>query len=204
MSQSANHVQEEELEQYCLGSLAEVGRARLEEHLLLCETCRDRLTETETFIASMRHASRQWRKENAEQGAAGVIAGRAWRERWPGRLVPALVIAALVLVCAALWSGRHPCASARLPFAVELTALRGTAPGLVPAGRPLVLELDLTGLNDVQPLTGQVVDGWGSRVAEFPVGSRARLKALPPGDYFVRIYRASGELLREYALTVKP
>lgn len=204
MPQPVNHVQEEELEQYCLGRLVEVRCARLEEHLLLCETCRDRLTETETFIASIRQANRRLCKEHAKQGAAGIVAGRTWREWWPSHLVPALVVAALLVVSAAVWSGRFPGIPAPIPFAVELTAVRGAMPGQAPAGRPLLLELDLNGLDDALPLTGQVVDDRGGRVAEFPVGARARLKALPPGGYFVRICRTSGELLREYALTVKP
>jgi len=73
----------------------------------------------------------------------------------------------------------------------------------VPAGRPLLLELDLTGLSDGRPFAGEVVDAAGRRVAEFPVGAPALVGALAPGGYFVRIYKSSGELLREYALTVK-
>jgi hypothetical protein len=84
-----------------------------------------------------------------------------------------------------------------------LTAVRGAAPGPAPAGYPLLLELDLTGLSEGRPFAGEVVDASGRRVAEFPVGAPALLKALAPGGYFVRIYKSSGELLREYALTVK-
>lgn len=204
MPRMADHVQEEELEQYCLGGLAEVRCGRLEEHLLLCEACRDRLTETESFIGAVRQAGRQWSGEHLERGAAGVIAGRAWGERWPRHPAPMLVIAALLLVCAALWIGRRSNMPAPLPFAVELTAVRGAAPGQAPAGRSLLLQLDLTGLSDGQPFAGEVVDASGSRVAEFPVGPPPLLKAMAPGDYFVRIYKASRELLREYALTVKP
>jgi len=45
MPRIAGHLQAEELELYCLGGLTEVRCARLEEHLLLCDICRDRLTE---------------------------------------------------------------------------------------------------------------------------------------------------------------
>jgi anti-sigma factor RsiW len=198
----ADHVTEEDLEQYCLGGLAEDRCARLEEHLLLCEPCRDRLTETENFVASMRQASRQWSKEHVAEGTAGVAASRTWRQSWPGQLAP-MVIAALLVVCAVVWFGRHSSVPAPPPLAVELTAVRGAAPGQAPAGRPLLLELDLTGLSNGQPFAGEVVDASGARVAQFPVGAPARLEALPPGGYFVRIYKSSGELLREYALTVK-
>ena len=204
MPRMSNHVLEEELELYCLGGLAEVPCGRLEEHLLLCETCRDRLTETESFIAAMRQAGRQWSGDHLEGHAAGVVASHTWSERWPSHLVPMFVIAALLLVCAALWSSRRSSMPAPLPFAVELTAVRGAAPGQAPAGRPLLLDLDLTGLSDGRPFAGEVVDASGSRVAEFTVGRPALLKPLPPGGYYVRINNTSGELLREYALTVTP
>ncbi len=202
MPRKGNHIPEEELEQYCLGGLAEVRRARLEEHLLLCETCRDRLTETESFIAAMRQASREWSKDQVEGGTAGIIAGRKWMLGWTRHMVPVLVIAALLVICA-LWAGRRSSAPAPLPFAVGLTAVRGAAPGQAPAGRPLLLELDLTGLNDGQPFVGEVVDASGTRVTQFSVGAATLLKAMPPGSYFVRIYKTSGELIREYALTVQ-
>ena len=201
MPRIAGHLQAEELELYCLGGLTEVRCDRLEEHLLLCEICRDRLTETESYVAVMRQASRQWSAEHVEAPAAAVIAIRPWRESWPGRLAPMLV-AALLVVCAAVWFGRHSRVPAP-PFAIELTAVRGAAPGPAPAGYPLLLELDLTGLSEGRPFAGEVVDASGRRVAEFPVGAPALLKALAPGGYFVRIYKSSGELLREYALTVK-
>jgi hypothetical protein len=201
MPQTADHLTEEELEQYCLGGLAEVRLASLEEHLFLCEPCRDRLTETESYVVAMHQASLQWSAEHVEEPAAGVIAIRPRRQSWPGRLAPVL-IAALLVVCAAVWFG-HRSRLPALPFAVELTAVRGAAPGPVPAGRPLLLELDLTGLSDGRPFAGEVVDRSGRRVAEFAVGAPAPLQALAPGGYFVRIYKSSGELLREYALTVQ-
>ncbi|MFY9728673.1 MAG: hypothetical protein WB579_01660 [Bryobacteraceae bacterium] len=204
MPRTPHHVQEEELELYCLGGLAEVRCGRLEEHLLLCETCRDRLTETESFVAAMRQAGRQWSGNHLAGPAAGIVASRTWSERWLGHVTPVFVIAALLVVCAALWSGRRSSMPAPLPFALELTAVRGAAPGQAPAGRPLLLDLDLTGLSDGQPFTGEVVDASGSQVAEFPVGPPALLKALSPGSYFVRVNKSSGELLREYALTVTP
>jgi hypothetical protein len=113
-----------------------------------------------------------------------------------------MLIAALLVVCATVWFGHHSSVPAPVPFAVELTAVRGAVPGHAPAGRPLLLELDLTGLSDGQPLAGEVVNASGGSVAKFPVGAPARLGALAPGGYFVRIYKTSGELLREYALTV--
>jgi anti-sigma factor RsiW len=57
---TADHPHDEELEEYCLGYLGEARCAQLEEHLLLCERCRTRVTEMETFIFALRRAGRQW------------------------------------------------------------------------------------------------------------------------------------------------
>jgi hypothetical protein len=202
MPSIAGHVQSEELELYCLGGLTEVRCAHLEEHLFLCEVCRDRLTETENYVATMREASRQSSAEQVEKPTPAIVPIRQWRESWPGRLAP-ILIAAVLVVCAAVWFGRHSSVHAPLPFAVELTSVRGAVQGPAPAGRPLLLKLDLTGLSDGQPFAGEVVDASGSRVAKFPIGAPALMKPLPSGGYFVRIYTASGELIREYALTVE-
>ena len=51
--------EDEELERYCLGGFGEAQCAHLEEHVLLCETCRARLIETETFIFAVRRAGQQ-------------------------------------------------------------------------------------------------------------------------------------------------
>jgi len=197
----SGHALEEELEQYCLGDLTEPRLGRLEEHLLLCEACRERLTETENFVAAMRQAGRQLSAEGEGKRAAAAGAGASWRNSWPGRVAPALLAAALV-VCAAVWFSHHFSAPAPMPFAVELAALRGGARGEAPADRPLLLKLDLTGLADDELLSGEVVDAAGTRVARFSAAA-PRLQPLAPGGYFVRIYQRSGELLREYSLTVK-
>jgi len=199
-----NHLKEEELEQYCLGRLAESRCARVEEHILLCASCRDRLTEADAFLAAMHQASRRCRAAQTADQAASRAAARWWSECRPGHLFPALVIAAVVVICAAVWSGRPPSIAAPQPFAVQLTAVRGGATGgRAPAGRPLVLELDLTGLSGGQGLAGEVVDVTGRLAARFAVKTSTRTGPLPAGSYFVRIYRSS-ELLREYALTITP
>jgi len=199
MPRIAGHVQAEELELYCLGGLTEVRCARVEEHLLLCDICRERLLQTENYVGAVAEAGRRWSDEHRDEPVAVAAAGRSWLSR----LAP-MLIAALLLVSVLAWFSRHSAVPAPAPFSVELAAVRGAAAGQAPARRPLLLELDLTGLSDGQPFAGEVVDSAGSRVARFPVAARAALKALPPGNYFVRVYKASGELLREYALTVKP
>lgn len=51
------HADGEELEQYCLGWLSQPECESLEEHLLICASCQDRLAETELYIRAMRDAA---------------------------------------------------------------------------------------------------------------------------------------------------
>ncbi|MGD1097102.1 MAG: zf-HC2 domain-containing protein [Bryobacteraceae bacterium] len=48
------HISDDQLELYLMGRLNEQELAPLEEHLLICEECRDRLEKTEAYIAAMR------------------------------------------------------------------------------------------------------------------------------------------------------
>ena len=62
------HIAEEVLETYALGKLDEAARAPLEEHLLLCPACQDRLSEMDEYIRVMRAAM---------QSPTGSIAGKS-------------------------------------------------------------------------------------------------------------------------------
>ncbi len=50
------HISEDLLDQYALKKLPESEAAALEEHLLICPKCQDRLQLTEDFIAALRAA----------------------------------------------------------------------------------------------------------------------------------------------------
>lgn len=62
MTSSASHPPEDWLEEYALGRLRGAQLARLEEHLLVCESCRRRLLETEDFIRATRSAAQRLRE----------------------------------------------------------------------------------------------------------------------------------------------
>ena len=51
------HIPEDWLERYSLGTLEEPLMAPLEEHLLICHLCQDRLVETDDFLEAMRAAA---------------------------------------------------------------------------------------------------------------------------------------------------
>jgi anti-sigma factor RsiW len=50
------HICEDDLECYALGRLPEAQQAPLEEHLLVCADCRDRLDEWNDYTRAMRAA----------------------------------------------------------------------------------------------------------------------------------------------------
>lgn len=50
------HIEEEQLERYAMGTLPELEAAPVEEHLLLCAGCRERLSEFDEFLNTLRSA----------------------------------------------------------------------------------------------------------------------------------------------------
>src|SRR6185295_11602084 len=58
MSKDINpHIGAEELEDYAMGRIPEEQSGRLEEHLLICATCRQRLEECDSYTSAMRQAA---------------------------------------------------------------------------------------------------------------------------------------------------
>ena len=55
------HADDETLEKYSLGTLAESETAALEQHLLICSACRERLAETDAYVQGMQAAARRLR-----------------------------------------------------------------------------------------------------------------------------------------------
>jgi hypothetical protein len=180
------HVPDELLERYSLGVVPEAEAADLEEHLLLCECCQDRLRETDVFIEAMRGAVRE-----AVSPRAGWM---AWR--W------AAVAAALVL---GVWMSARPQAGPA-PVAVVLEATRGGGP-TAPARQPLDLVLDRAGLPGLPSYRVEIVDSESRPVLRRevrPQGERLRVEAppLPVGSYWIRLSR-DAELYREFGLRVR-
>ena len=193
------HVDEEEIERYSMGAMPEGAIAPFEEHLLICESCQHRLAQTDIYVSAMRQASARLRTRPLKRGIPWL--------RFP-RLVPALAGMAVVIVAAGLWLSRPDMGEAH-PFAVDLAATRGSAiEATAPSGRWLILRLDLANLPASPAYRLEMVDRFGNRVWQATVparGSKADFKVprSQPGVYFVRLYRPSGELLREYGFEVQ-
>jgi len=184
------HMDPEELERYSMRDLPDAEVARMEEHLLVCESCQQRVAGTDEYVTSMSRAAFSLRQTQSDP-------------RW--RFVAMLAAAACVLVLAGVVL-RGP-VTRQPEVAVSLMAMRANGIGAIaPAGRLMRLQPDLTGLDLGKSYRLDVVDRNGGQVwsgnlvppqDSVPVAAQAR------GLYFVRISSAAGELLREYGLEVK-
>jgi hypothetical protein len=198
-----SHPSDDDLEQYSLGRLGEEQAAPLEEHLLVCETCRGRVEEFDEFVAAMRAALR----ETAHEGPAPArsTALLKWLAAVPKPAWAGAMAAVLAAVLLAPWRQPTPAE----PYAVQLEALRAAMSAVAPAGRPLVLTVDFTGLELGRDYRIELVDAFGGGVwsgSVRPSGERAAValgRSLPRGQYWVRISEPSGELLREFGLSIE-
>ena len=64
---ATKHIGEEAAEKYSLGQFSARKVAEIEEHLLVCESCRTAVTAADAYVATMRTAAAKVRK--AEQNS---------------------------------------------------------------------------------------------------------------------------------------
>lgn len=197
------HPSDDDLEQYSLGRLGEEQSTPLEEHLLVCDACRRRVEEFDEFVAVMRAALRE--SEGGQPAPARPFALLRWLAALPKPVWAGAMAAALAAVLLVPWRQQAPAEA----YAVQLEALRAASSAAVaPAGRPLVLDVDFTGLELERDYRLEIVDASGAGVwsgSVRPAAERAPVtlgRSLRRGQYWVRIYEPSGDLLREFGLAV--
>ena len=196
MSEMHCHVDAEDLERYSMGASPLETTPFIEEHLLTCDSCRNRLRETDVYLLAMRTSSEQVRRDEK----AGKR--REWRiPTWFP--VMATVACGIVLVVATPRFIRSPGPA----VAVSLTALRSDGAGnSAPAARELVLRPDLTGLAEDSSYRLEIVNQTGHTVRQGTLTraqNEIQVRGLGAGLYFVRVYLPAGELLREYGLRIQ-
>jgi len=76
------HPGEDELERYALGEIGEEGSASLEEHLLLCEACRERLRAHDSYVRAMKEAAAEWRAGHPAEGHRRPFIRRITKTLW--------------------------------------------------------------------------------------------------------------------------
>ena len=186
------HFGEEVFENYAFDRLSGEETARFEEHLLQCEQCQSLLAETDDYIRLMKAATAAYIAGHPKASPTSRVRGR-------GLYWNAAAAAVLLLTClSALLSWRTPAGDTRT---VALEAFRGGKIS-APADHPLELQLDLEDVRPAAAYRVEVVDAAGHRV--WFGGTPARLaKGLAAGTYWVRLSTDTGELLREYGVTVR-
>jgi hypothetical protein len=194
------HATDDALERFAMNNLAGPELAQFEEHLLVCETCQDRLAREDTI------------RQRVRDGAEALGRRRAslpWRLRKLAWVATPLAVALLVVAASAWHTLRRSNAA---PAVILLETTRETdSPALAAAlaGQPLTLVLDLTDLQKFSEYSIEIVDARGRSAFQskgFPRNDKLQVtltRGLAAGLYFVRLHTPVRELLREYALTVR-
>lgn len=192
---AGGHLSEEDIELYVLGRMEDNRLEYVEEHLLVCERCQQKVEEEEDFVRTLRAALR------AEE------AGGRFRRKsafWRGRGIWAAALTMAAALLAVMWLPRM----AGPAVQVELVAVRSGELAEAPSHRTLELHADRRGLPSHPRYRAEIVDSQGRIVdqSSAPAGAATvswRVKGLPPGVYLVRFLGPQGELLREFALRVR-
>ncbi|MBS1985079.1 MAG: hypothetical protein JST16_12995 [Bdellovibrionales bacterium] len=204
-----SHIEENSLELYAMGRLPEEQTCSLEEHLLLCEDCQDRLAQFDEFLRAFRHVTQRspepelnpWHRFREAIGA--VFSMR------PMYAFGAVATAALALV---ILVPREQQTLGTYQVALESTrSASNPAVASVPPQHKLDLKLDLRGVPKKDRYQVTIADAEGETVftasaepqnQQLPVSTDKGLRA---GQYWVRVSEpaAPHALLREYSLTVK-
>jgi anti-sigma factor RsiW len=213
------HPDEELLEEYCLGRVQEPRLADLEEHLLLCPLCCQRVADLDEYLAVIKAGLAEIVDAAAERHhavspstgsetiapatipALSLTTGILNRFSWipPSDWVKIAALFVFVSAASVAWMSSHRGHSLARPEAeVSLVALRGgeTTTASVPAGVPLRLSMDSSSLPEAGSYRIEVVDAFGAEawngaaaVANQHLSARVE-KILPAGNYWVRIYSA--------------
>jgi len=197
------HPTEDLLEEYSLGRVLEPALAPLEEHLLDCTLCQDRLLAVDEYTALMK------------AGIAAIERERADTRSFPRFAIPGIPIlfaaAVMFLLVGVTIGWRFAAASASPVTAVNLTALRGgdgDGVARAPLGRPLELTVDRTDLPPALIYRLEVVSSSGDRlwsgaaqVEPQSLSARVTIR-LAAGPYWVRLY-SDDKLRREFGLRVE-
>ncbi|HZU24705.1 MAG TPA: hypothetical protein VFA04_04235 [Bryobacteraceae bacterium] len=208
MPRHCNSFSDDCLELYALGRLPDAHTIQLEEHLLICDACRDRLAQTERFIAALRRASDLLDPE-APAIPKPILSS-------PTRLAqhrsPMLFAAALVLMTMA--PAFRPATPILPRTSASLVTVRDAEPSALPVvDAALTTDLTLDVSRSVRPLVWKVTlvnsrgaAKWTANVRS--AGETVRIsigRPLGAGTYWVRLYDAGApsELVREFGFRIR-
>ncbi len=212
-----NCLTQDELEEFLFARLAGVTSEMIEEHLLVCEPCLDRVNEEESYVQAFRTAARQAEAEDSRPAMAGARSPQpGWREKlfagWAllgGR--SALAMACVALAVIGVFSSpllRGP--AAETPVILSLARGAEDLAVSAPAGASLRLSANVAELPSLDLWQVEVVDGRGKlehRSEVVATGGSLNWKiedGLASGRHWVRLRDPrDGSLVREYGLGVR-
>ena len=208
-----------ELDEFLFDRLSGVTREVIEEHLLVCAQCQDRVEAEADYRQTFKDAARRIEAEDFEKAMRGEAAEprSGWRESfvagWSGmfRSRAVLALAGAAVVAVGLFYGsamRHP--SAETEVALSLARGAGDVVASAPAGGALKLSANVSELPPMPIWRVDVVNATGaleqtSEIAAAGHQLSMQLKSgLPAGRHWVRLRNASnGSLVREFGLMVR-
>jgi hypothetical protein len=207
-----DHPSDETLERFLLRRHDGTELEHVDTHILVCDSCQDRLHALDIEWAGAKLAFKEWNHEATRE------TGNREASRWSWFAFPRLVVACGLTVLALVLVVAPQSRKRTLPMAeVELSAYRGTATASVPQGHPLHLRLNAAGIAEGTTVAS-LVDETGNELWKGAVAIHqdAADVSLPPisktGVHYLRIYgesgagdsgAAPGDLLREFVFQVR-
>lgn len=196
------HPAEEMFEKYSLGHLSASDCEPFENHLLICSDCQDHLAVVDAEIAEMKVVCKAAATAPASRSPRGLF---AWLFAAPK---PVWAAAAAALALAIALPVYHEATSPRRETEVTITTSRGAEPvtASARAGSSLKLNVEIQGVALEGTCRVDIVDGNGHTAwTGQGVAANGRVTAfvsepLRAGQYWVRIFNMSGQLLRESPL----
>jgi hypothetical protein len=197
----APHIEENVLDRYAMGTLPGESIRKIEEHLLACSFCQNRLVEADEFLTHFRAAAPQ----------VELRPPPFWQElQYAPRLIwggSAVVAAAFMLM---LFSGK-PQYTKPQPAIVMMQSLRGPeSQAQMSKGSPGTLVFDVPMLPNHADYEIEIVDRERNEILKGTAVVKQDQLAFPieklaSGGYWVRVYRKqlAKELVAEYGLQAK-
>lgn len=210
-----SHASDDLLERYAMAKASEVESASVEEHLIACGHCQERLAALDDFIHTFKQTAPVLEAQDQAKEQLRAEEGSLWQRLMsfvpmPAPAMAAACLAIVALVSIPMWRAGNVEGT---PQTVELQAVRAAGTEDAEAGRPLVLRLNLEGLDLSTNIAAEVADADGDVILQQPLPQdRAAAdvkipKGLAAGRYWIRVYRQQagepGDPLREFGLTVR-
>jgi len=207
---SAQHVTEDQLEKYMLQQVSEPASAAVEEHLLVCHQCQEQLEKLEIFTSTIRSVAPVLDREDRLAAVRPGLGQRFFD--WIRSPLPALAFGAAALLAVVLVPMSYRAgAPGGPPVTLELQAIRAASFPEAPAGRPLLLRIELAGLTPAASYRAELASDSGDVLltrslpaVEPPLALLPVEKTLPVGRYWLRLYGTDhAEPIREFGFLIR-